>query len=74
MKIIKYNNSLDHDSCFYEATLELSKDGSELVIYTKRIITARKYIGTTDPKEVILNTKLHNQMKKGLQIRKRRHR
>jgi len=52
MKIYKYNSSLDDTNCFYDATLQLSKDGKSLIIINKRPIVSRKFIGTTDPKEV----------------------
>ena len=52
MKIYKYNSSLDDATCFYDATLQLSKDGKSLIIINKRPIVSRKFIGTTDPKEV----------------------
>ena len=31
----------------------------------------RKYIGTTDPKETLANTKIYNDQKRAVQIRKR---
>jgi len=56
MKIYKYNSSLDDDTCFYDATLQLSKDGKSIIIINKRPIVSRKFIGTTDPKEVLVAT------------------
>ena len=56
IKCFKYNASLDDKTCFYAATLRLSEDGKKLIINNKRTINARKYIGTTDPKEVGIAT------------------
>jgi len=57
IKCFKYNSSLDDNTCFYAATLRLSKDKKRIVIINKRTIIARKYIGTTDPKEVGISTR-----------------
>ena len=52
MKIYKYNSSLDEDSCFFDATLQISKDGESLIIMVKKPILTKKFTGTTDPKDV----------------------
>jgi len=48
---------LDDGTCFYAATLRLSKDKKKFIIINKKTIIARKYIGTTDPKEVGISTR-----------------
>jgi len=40
----------------------------------KKPIIRKKYIGTTDPKELAISTRLYNYKKRKVQIRKRRHR
>lgn len=39
----------------------------------KKHILSKKYIGTTDPKEVSLSTMAYNANKRQIQIRKKRH-
>ena len=56
MKCFKYNSSLDDETCFFAATLKLSKNGKKLIIMNKREISTRKYTGTTDPKEANMAT------------------
>jgi len=66
IKCFKYNSSINDPTCFYEATIKISKDGNELIITNKQVIAGRKYIGTTDPKEVLANTKEYLLIKRGV--------
>ena len=74
IKCFKYNTSLDDPRCFYAATLRLSEDGKQLIIINKRPINARKYVGTTDPKEVGIASRRYKEALKEVQARKKRHR
>ena len=64
IKCFKYNNSFEDDTCFYAATLKLSKNEKKIIIMNKKEIINRKYTGTTDPKEANIATQVYNNEKK----------
>ena len=52
----------------------MSRDGKSLIITNKRLLTNRKYIGTTDPEQIKFTTKEYFDGRHVVQERKRRHR
>jgi len=55
------------ETAFFSATLRLSKDTKSLIVINKKLLPHKKYVGTTDPKEVIVTTTDYNNGKNEVQ-------